>query len=58
MDLFMGAREADRHAHRELALAAGLANIRDQFVLGSLMGIKPRLMGLFFARGNKRAGEL
>ena len=29
MDLFMGACETDRHAHRELALTVGLVNIRD-----------------------------
>ena len=40
LSLFLRAREARRHAHRDMALTAGLRNIGDQFTLGRLMGIK------------------
>ena len=40
MDLFMGVRDADRHSHKGLAHVTGLKNITDQFMLGSLLGIK------------------
>ena len=60
MDLFVGAREADQHSHRDMNCVSGLASISDQYVLGSLIGIKqvnitgkPCLLRLFLAQADE-----